>query len=232
MIDRVNIELTNLDETIASKTENGENGENGENVEEEKGEQEISIIEQILKKKKDLNEKYGKWNLGFNLETGNKMINITKMLHNKGMGLDVDQKKALLTAEQAVTLGYLYKEIAGIWAGQPAGLEGIPLKLPATISATARGLGNVQAIETQKNALSAKKVTAAEGYQGVVDAPTQFTVGEAGAEMVDIQPLEREGITQSPSIVISGNVMTQDYVEGELSEAIIEAVRRGTDLGL
>ena len=34
------------------------------------------------------------------------------------------------------------------------------------------------------------------------------------------------------NIQISGNVMTDDFVENELAEKIAEAVRRGTDFGI
>ena len=34
------------------------------------------------------------------------------------------------------------------------------------------------------------------------------------------------------TVNVSGNVLSQDYVEGELAEAIKEAARRGTDFGL
>ena len=34
------------------------------------------------------------------------------------------------------------------------------------------------------------------------------------------------------NVTLSGNVMTQDFVEGELADAIKEAVRRGSDFGM
>ena len=34
------------------------------------------------------------------------------------------------------------------------------------------------------------------------------------------------------SSFMTGNVLTQDYVEGELAESIKEAVRRGSDFGM
>ena len=68
------------------------------------------------------------------------------------------------------------------------------------------------------------------GFEGVVDEPTQFTVGEGGAaEYVSVTPLE--GVNnaggQGMTINISGNVMSQDYIENELSEGIAEAIRKG-----
>ena len=59
----------------------------------------------------------------------------------------------------------------------------------------------------------------------------------SGRERVQITPLGGDPAPNAPSgssvnISISGNVMSQDFVEGELSEQIREAVRRGTDFGI
>ena len=72
------------------------------------------------------------------------------------------------------------------------------------------------------------------GFEGVVDEPTQFTVGEGGAaEYVSVTPME--GVDNSGgggvTIVVQGNVMMDDFVD-ELAPKIAEAVRRGTDFGL
>ena len=61
--------------------------------------------------------------------------------------------------------------------------------------------------------------------------------GEAGAEHVGITPLNPSMNLNSPSgssitVNVSGNVLSQDFVEGELAENIKEAVRRGTDFGI
>ena len=36
----------------------------------------------------------------------------------------------------------------------------------------------------------------------------------------------------SVNVSVTGNVLTQDFVEGELAESIKEAVRRGSDFGI
>jgi len=73
------------------------------------------------------------------------------------------------------------------------------------------------------------------GFEGVIDEPTQFTVGEGGAaEYVSVTPLE--GVNnaggQGVNINISGNVMSDQFVEEELAERIQEAVRKGVDFGM
>ena len=76
------------------------------------------------------------------------------------------------------------------------------------------------------------------GMNEVVDEPTLILAGEAGAEQVSITPLESpniEGVQGGGASVVvnvSGNVLTSDFVEGELADNIREAVRRGTDFGI
>ena len=74
------------------------------------------------------------------------------------------------------------------------------------------------------------KVAAQTGFEGVIDEPTQFTVGEGGAaEYISVQPME--GVNNAGgtgvTVNISGNVMTQEFVEEELADKIAEAVRKG-----
>ena len=80
----------------------------------------------------------------------------------------------------------------------------------------------------------------AQGGDFVTTGPQMIKVGDnpGGAERVQITPISSPNIAgpqqQSSSIVVnvSGNVLTQDYVEGELAENIKEAIRRGSDFGL
>mgnify|MGYP003110429587 CR=1 FL=1 len=89
-------------------------------------------------------------------------------------------------------------------------------------------------VAPQVSAVYANK-PAQTGFEGVVDEPTQFTVGEGGAaEYVSVTPLE--GVNnaggQGVNINISGNVMSDQFVEEELAERIQEAVRKGVDFGM
>ena len=80
------------------------------------------------------------------------------------------------------------------------------------------------------------RVGAQTGFEGVVSEPTQFTVGEGGAdEYVSVTPLEgvnNAGGGQGITVNISGNVMSDQFVEEELAERIQEAVRKGVDFGI
>ena len=61
--------------------------------------------------------------------------------------------------------------------------------------------------------------------------------GEAGPESVNITPLSGGGGGGgggggSVVVNVSGNVLTEDFVSGELAENIREAIRRGVDFGV
>ena len=74
-----------------------------------------------------------------------------------------------------------------------------------------------------------EQVGAQYGFEGVVTDPTTFTVGEGGAaEYVSVTPMEGANNATGGLVVnITGNVMSQDFVEGELAEKVQEAVRKG-----
>ena len=79
--------------------------------------------------------------------------------------------------------------------------------------------------------------TAATGMDEIVTRPTMILAGEAGAESVNITPLSAGagdvgGAGSSVTVNVTGNVLTQDFVETDLAEAIREAARRGTDFGI
>ena len=47
-----------------------------------------------------------------------------------------------------------------------------------------------------------------------------------------LNELNRGGSSGGINVTVTGNVLTQDFVEGELAESIKEAVRRGSDFGI
>jgi TP901 family phage tail tape measure protein len=78
----------------------------------------------------------------------------------------------------------------------------------------------------------------AKGGDYITDGPEMIMVGDnpGGQERVQVTPLSSPNIDGPQgggvTINISGNVMSQDYVEGELAESIKEAVRKGSDFGM
>ena len=74
------------------------------------------------------------------------------------------------------------------------------------------------------------------GYSGMVDSPTTFLAGEAGAEMVNVTPLEGPNLDgpqgSGVTVNLSGNVISSEFVEEELPSLIQEAIRKGVDFNL
>jgi len=77
----------------------------------------------------------------------------------------------------------------------------------------------------------------AQGGDFITSGPQPIIVGDnpGGRERVQVTPLSSPNISGPAgggiTFNISGNVLSQDYVEGELAESIKEAIRRGTNFG-
>ena len=74
------------------------------------------------------------------------------------------------------------------------------------------------------------------GADFVTSGPEMMMVGEAGAEQVSVTPLEGPN-TEGPqgqgiTLNISGNVMTDEFVESTLVEKIRESLRLGENMGV
>ena len=79
----------------------------------------------------------------------------------------------------------------------------------------------------------------ATGGDFITNGEQLIRVGDnpSGREHVQITPLGGDPAPNAPSggsvtVNVSGNVLTEDFVSGELAENIKEAVRRGTDFGI
>jgi len=78
----------------------------------------------------------------------------------------------------------------------------------------------------------------ARGGDFVTSGPQMIMVGDnpGGRERVQVTPLSSPNIDgpQGASVVVnvSGNLMSSEYVEGELAEQIKTAIRRGSDFGI
>lgn len=78
----------------------------------------------------------------------------------------------------------------------------------------------------------------ATGGDFVTNGKQMIMVGDnpSGRERVQITPLGGDPAPDAPSssvtVNVSGNVMSQDFVEGQLAEQIKDAVRRGADFGI
>tara|TARA_R100000664_G_scaffold1048_1_gene2828 strand:+ start:692 stop:2044 length:1353 start_codon:yes stop_codon:yes gene_type:complete len=79
----------------------------------------------------------------------------------------------------------------------------------------------------------------ATGGDFITNGPQMIMVGDNASqrERVQITPLGADpmsggGSGSSVTVNVSGNVMSKDFVEGELADQIKNAIRRGTDFGL
>ena len=79
----------------------------------------------------------------------------------------------------------------------------------------------------------------AEGGDFITNGEQLIRVGDnpSGRERVQITPLGGDPAPNAPSggtinVSVTGNVLTQDFVETDLAEAIREAARRGTEFGI
>ena len=96
----------------------------------------------------------------------------------------------------------------------------------------AQAFANVKAISGSIGEFKAAQY----GMNEVVDSPTLILAGENNqAEQVNITPLEgenRAGGSAGANITFNNPIMTKDFVEGELAEAIRTASRQGVDFGV
>jgi len=119
---------------------------------------------------------------------------------------------------------------------QGGGLFGIPL---ATLVA---GLGAIQlgfiAAQQPPQFATGGMIGGRRHSQGgtMIEAEQgEFVMSRSAVQSVGIENLNRMnegGSSSAVTVNVSGNVLSQDFVEGELAENIKEAIRRGTDFGI
>ena len=140
------------------------------------------------------------------------------------------KRKKTWMAQQALTMSNIVMNTAD------AVMNFMTLK-PANpalaVFAGAMGLGQLAIVAGQKMPAFAR------GGDFITNGPQPIMVGDnpGGRERVQVTPLSSpniDGPQQSSSVTVnvSGNVLSQDFVEGELAESIKEAIRRGTDFGI
>jgi len=146
-------------------------------------------------------------------------------------------------------------------AAQKAWLNAIEAKLPTPFPAIAygatlaAGLVQARAVTMSANSVGGSSgggssstfhgSYAEGGYVGgrphsqggtIIEAERgEFVMSRNATESIGLETLNQmnqSGGTGNINVNVTGNVLTQDFVEGELAESIKEAVRRGSDFGL
>lgn len=154
-----------------------------------------------------------------------------------------DSKTEQLKIQKFMVKANVAKGIIDIWTDPvPKGPLAIGRAISASASLYARGVTQTKTIDEQIAGIKTSKGSigsgstqtkfAQYGMNEVVDQATPIIAGEAGAELVQITPLEGaniDGPQGGGNIVITGNVLSRDFVQGELIDEIREAIRQGYD---
>ena len=129
--------------------------------------------------------------------------------------------------------------IMKIWAEVPKADFGV---MTGILSVMAAGMGIAQAaiVASQKQpAFAAGGMVGGQSHaQGgtLIEAEKgEFVMNRGAVESIGIESMNRINEGGGGGVVnvnVSGNVMSQDFVEGELAELIRESSRRGTDFGI
>ena len=159
---------------------------------------------------------------------------------NIGMAM-ADNRAEQLKVQKFMIAGNIAKGIIDIWAEAAGkGPAGAALAAVETAGLVAKGITQTKNVDKQIASIKATKGSiggtqtrfAQYGMNEVVDQATPIVAGEAGAELVQITPLEGanvDGPQGGGNIVITGNVLSRDFVQGELMDELREAIRQGYD---
>ena len=195
----------------------------------EQVEETVELDKKVTKSNQTKNkvEKIGIDQLKEKLERGLKQLTFEKDAAKISAGIGktaikLGNMNAMEEWQTTLSMALVNAAAAIIKAGKTGGFKG--------------GLLMAAQVAPQVSAIYANKPESAQtGFEGIIDEPTQFTVGEGGAaEYVSVTPME--GVNnaggQGMTINISGNVMSDQFVEEELAERIQEAVRKGVNFGI
>ena len=136
-----------------------------------------------------------------------------------------------------------------------ANKAGLPIPIPGIMYGIelAAGLANARAVAMAANKIGGGSGGGGQvygsfeqgGYVGgnrhsqggtIIEAERgEFVMSRNAVESIGLETLNQmnqSGGGGSINVSVTGNVLTQDFVEGELAESIKEAVRRGSDFGI
>ena len=137
------------------------------------------------------------------------------------------QVQALVDAYASANAAY--KAMAGIPFVGPA------LGAAAAVAAIGAGMANVKMIEQAEQGGLIGGRRHSQGGTIIEAEQGEFVMQRSAVQSVGIENLNRMnegGGGSAVTVNVSGNVLSQDFVEGELAENIKEAIRRGTDFGI
>ena len=90
---------------------------------------------------------------------------------------------------------------------------------------------NATSASSQPN-VNPPTIALATGGTFTTSGPQNILVGDnpGGSELVSVRPIgsRESGMSSGITINITGNVMSEDFVEGELKEKLSDLIRRGS----
>ena len=209
------------------------------------------VLQLLIDKKEQLvkaNLKDAKWE---DLTTSMKIQSVGRMMTAVGQLVGMNQKNALIAArlDQGSALINTYTAVTDVLK------EGTgPMRYVEAAAALAFGLKQVSAIESQLSQMGGGGSGAGGGVYGkfeqggyvggnrhsqggtIIEAERgEFVMSRNAVESIGLETLNQmnqSGGGGNINVSVTGNVLTQDFVEGELAESIKEAVRRGSDFGI
>jgi hypothetical protein len=183
------------------------------------------------------------------LSTTNKLEGAASLMNSSSKLLGINKKNALVAArlDQGSALINTYTAVTDVLK------EGSgPMRYVEAAAVFAAGMAQVASIESQLSSMGGGGGGGSTiygkfedgGYVGgrrhsqggtMIEAERgEFVMSRNAVESIGLETLNQ--INQGSgggaiNVSVTGNVMTQDFVEGELAEAIKEAARRGSDFG-
>ena len=176
------------------------------------------------------------------LKAANKVASVVKQ------GLQLTGASAKATANVESVMAMINAIGSGLRIKNSPMMTTNPIAATAYAAATvAAGIGQAMLIQQQANKLGGGGAPQFEqgGYVGgrrhsqggtMIEAERgEFVMSRNAVESIGTETLNQMnqgGGGGNINVSVTGNVLTQDFVEGELAEAIKEAARRGSDFGL
>ena len=160
-------------------------------------------------------------------------------------------QKDMLALQVIVGIANAYKAASDTWADTT--IQPTILRAAAAASHFASAYANVRGIQNQMQKIDSSGGGGSGtygrfeqgGYVGgrphsqggtIIEAERgEFVMSRNAVESIGLETLNQMNQTGGGgniNVSVTGNVLTQDFVEGELAESIKEAVRRGSDFGI
>ena len=167
-----------------------------------------------------------------------KILDLTKTYQNYARAISTvasinqDASKAnALAAKRAAQLEVIVNTASAI---MNAGKTLNPIVIASMVALGAAQIAKIEAAKYEQGGLIGGRRHSQGGTMINAEAG-EFIMSRSAVDSVGIENLNRMnegGSSSAVTVNVSGNVLSQDFVEGELAENIKEAIRRGTDFGI